>query len=211
MILEMLRLRKIKLFMLIAALGLIFFTIQLMFSNKINFDADIDYAMINGINPKFNKKVIRNENSEILFQKIKTNGKKRFKKVKVTELVVPLNSNQQPFLLNMLPFYHKNHFLNFSHIMIDSLVLMDDIVENEKQQNSNNPTFLSIEEENRIKSKTVFKDSDIVELDIGENQPLIKGVKLDKIHLYRPDSNNLFKCINSNVSFFLLSLIQTKR
>ena len=50
----------------------------------------------------------------------------------------------------------------------------------------------------------VLKDSDLVQLPISENKEeinSIRGVKIDKLHLYKPDSNGFFKCIDSNVNF----------
>jgi hypothetical protein len=196
----MLRLKKFHLFILIVIFTVIFFMIQLMFNFKISLNHfKNDKYMKN--NPRFDVWSKKPKNSEKNIQKQNqiNNFKKVFKKVMKNELIIPLDSNKQPYLFHMLPFYHRINYANFSHAMVESLVQVDDF---SKLINTTQVTFVNIEEENRIKNMAVLKDSDLVQLPISENKQdlnYIRGVKIDELHLYRPDADGLFKCIDSNV------------
>jgi hypothetical protein len=173
--------------------------IQLMFNFKISITHyKNDEYMKN--NPKFgfwSRQKTNEKSSDI------KNNKKVFKKVMKNEMVIPLDSHYQPYLFHMLPFYHRINYVNFSRVMVESLVLVDDFNNFPKLVNTTQVTFVNIEDENRIKNKAILKDSDLVQLPNSEDKQEfnhIRGVKLDKLHLYRPDSNGLFKCIDSNVN-----------
>ncbi len=178
--------------------------IQMMFNFKISLTHFKNDKYIKN-NPRFGVLSRKKENiRDIQTSNGVKNAKKVFKKVMKNELVIPLDTNKQPYLFHMLPFYHRINYVNFSHAMVESLVLVDDFSSLAKLVNTTQVTFVNIEEENRIKNMAVLKDSDLVQLPISENKEeinSIRGVKIDKLHLYKPDSNGFFKCIDSNVNF----------
>jgi hypothetical protein len=203
----MIRLKKLHLFLLLIIFTVIFFMIQLIFNIKISvthFNSNH-----NIMNPRFNYKTNKQnilnqadsavtKHNKISFISKQNRLNKAYKKVLKSELLVPLDYNNQPFLYNMLPFHHIINFKNFSHVNVESLVQVYHDFMTLDSKNTSQLTFVNIEDENKIKDKSILKDSDIVTS--GNNvQLVIKGASLDSLHLYNPDSKGFFKCINSNV------------
>lgn len=120
------------------------------------------------------------------FQTHVTNKKQ--KKTKKSEIFIPLDPNGLPHLVNMLPFYHKYNYFNFSSVYVYDYELEKAEIEQLGQKEQNR--FVNIEEEHRLVKN--IENINQVTLEI-------KGIDIRKANFYKPDENGQFKCLNSNV------------
>lgn len=176
--------------------AIIFITIQFLIIN--NFNTTTIAILTDQTEPKNQNNVIINK---ILMNKMQTtssdSSSNKYRAKRKSQFKIPLDSNNQPELVNLLPFYHRfNHFNNFSLYFIDDPAIMISTTAIKKS------TFIGIESENRMIDLSLLKKDDI-DLD-HINLDNIKGInKMNKL-LYKPDSDGYFKCLNSNVNYFFL-------
>ncbi len=176
--------------------AIIFITIQFLIINNFNSTTTIAILTTDKTEPTNQNNVIINK---ILMNKIQTTSggsSNEYRAKRISQFKIPLDSNNQPELVNLLPFYHRfNHFNNFSLYFIDDPALISTTTAIKTQKKS---TFIGIESENRMIDLSLLKKDDI-DLD-HINLDNIKGInKMNKL-LYKPDSDGYFKCLNSNVN-----------
>ena len=112
------------------------------------------------------------------------------------EYFIPLDTNKQPQLIHILPFNNMKNILK-------NLNLVQVAETNRKYEAVREDHFLNIESENRK------IDADQLGLNNGNNKLRdntyylnIRGINKENFEFYKPDSNGLFKCLNSNVSIY---------
>lgn len=177
--------------------------LKLMFSTKdtpfkVNQQERQDYDLPDRrINPKFDLLLRQKSTSTDL---LISNDFKWPAKQRLVEIDIPLDDRHRPYLINLLPFYNKKNYFNFStrFVLVDS---------DESQTTTTTPTtgskgqFLNIESENRRIS--LREDWTLTESKSNE-QVSLRGINKQKASLYQSDSDGMFKCLNSNVKYFLI-------
>ncbi len=202
----MVRLKNSHILISVFAVAALFTLFQVLFMN--NFQnlfkrsslIDSKFVWINnmkelGMRTTTTTRTLNSNNLEKNFKgKLKMNDfqthvtSKRQKKSKKSEILIPLDLNGQPHLMNMLPFYHKYNYFNFSSVFVYDYELenVENIETNRKESNR----FVNIEEEHRLVKNLEKTNQGTLE---------IKGIDIRKANLYTPDENGQFKCLNSNV------------
>ena len=117
-----------------------------------------------------------------------------YRNVSKTEYYIPLDVNRQPFLRDALPFFNNKNSYNFSLISVIRTEKIDNSGKEEKPSD-----FLAIEQENRqINSNRLSRNAKLGGRKVEDYYRSIRGINKEKYELYKPDSNGLFKCLNSN-------------
>lgn len=168
--------RRSRLILLILIVTILFFTIQFTLKSNLN-DRQSNIAT-----QSLNKtRLISN----------KPNGVSTKIKQRRSQIRIPLDENNEPELRHQLPFYNRlNHVYNFSLYYIEESTEID----KEKTQ------FVEIESENRLINRGLIKKYDV---DLAVDLDSVKGINKNKLHLYKPEADGFFKCLNSNVNLHL--------
>lgn len=152
----------------------------------------ISTASISSPKPRTNK--LFRLNKQTIMNNLKSEALIR---TKSTLIDIPTDYNdKKPILLYQLPFYHKYNYFNFSIITVEADTIKPILVN--KTKTSKNQ-FINIELENRIVDVSMLKQYEFSTekpVEAGKN---LRGINLDKMHMYLPDSDGMFKCLNSNV------------
>jgi hypothetical protein len=190
--------------LLIFALGVVFFLIQIFFMHKLKLafgdfiimssdnsahSHDSSDTIINSIRIKDSNNFIRGRilktqqidktkpmetTPATLTLTTITKKKQITQRNKIVHLKVNLDSYKNPLLVDQLPFFNR---LNWHF----NFSLIDEPFENDEQTNDElNLTEISINSANRIKFDS-------------------RGIEKSKLFLYKADAHGLFKCLNSDV------------
>ena len=166
--------KKSRLVVLLTIATVIFISIQVLFFNSLK-----SVLTDSASNDIFLNRTI------IIRQLV--NRETRKQSQKVSQFKIPLDEDNQPELVNLLPFYNRLNHFNFTLYFIDEPA---EIAKTSKSQ------FVAIESENRLTDKTLLKKYDA---DLTTDLKSFRGININKLYLYKPDANGYFKCLNSNV------------
>ncbi len=200
--------RKSRVLFLVCIAATMFITIQFLIYHKLK-------SFVTDFSIGSRSESQLNENRIILSKILKSNqyiqsestlhSKLSRQRKKMVQFRIPVDSDSNPELINLLPFYNRLNHFNFTSYLVDE----PDVYEvDSKLSTRRMSTFVGIESENRLIDKSLLKNYEI-DLDIHIDLNNIRGINKHKKFLYKPGKDGRFKCLNSNViTCFIIFIYQ---